>query len=432
MISKRITSVSIPTAAFLLAQLGIIYKTFTGIADHFSSGSLFRYDLLSFLMPAVVAAFVAIVIKANFRVNKQLFLFIIYGIYMITVTVCSMNYRGASIVFTIINMVYWIAILVIAYVYVQKKSGILDHNVWEKRRNSFFTYNAWMLFIGLVLLIQSYQNTSLMAFYANRDVLMNSVYYLIFLLPAVLCCRKKWIHYAAFFAVLIGTVFSGKRTALVIVLVCWAVWISFTMRGKSFRLKMGIIAVVIVLSVVGYNVFLSIANQYGLNLIARMNAAISGADNGSGRIDIWRETFETIADENILLALIGRGYRAVSVNSQYASLSESHNEFIQVLFDYGVFGLMLLLSICFELVRTGFRMRRENYEYAAAYWVSLIVFFLSSMVSMTLIYPYWFISMASFWGFILADFRQYCQASEAERRRKKPCSMQTGRISDMA
>ncbi|MGN1369981.1 MAG: O-antigen ligase family protein [Aristaeellaceae bacterium] len=413
-IPRRLTLISIPTIAFLLVQLGITYKTLTGIANHFSSGSLFRYDLLSLLMPVVIAAFVALIMRAGFHVPKSLFLLVVYGVYIIVVTVGSMNYSVSSLVFTIINMVYWIAVLVIAYQYVQKTSKNLDEITWAKRRNTYFMYNACLMFIGLILLVQSYQSAAASARFANRDVLMNSVYYLIFLLPAVLCCRKKWVQYAAFAAALIATVFSSKRTALVLVLVCWAFWVLSTMRQKSLQYKLGMIIAAVILSIIGYNIFIDITSQYGLNLLERMNAAVSGADNGSGRFDIWRDTLEAIGNEDLLTILIGRGYRAVSVNARYSHLSESHNEFLQVLFDYGVCGLLMLIAICISLVRTGFRMRKAQYEFATAYWISLIIFFLSSMVSMTLIYPYWFIGMASFWGFTMADFQRYDKLQAAQ------------------
>ena len=65
-------------------------------------------------------------------------------------------------------------------------------------------------------------------------------------------------------------------------------------------------------------------------------------DEGNGRLDIYSDVFVQYLDSDLFSQLFGHGYNMVSVVLKGPS---AHNDFLEVLYDYGIIGF-IILSIC--------------------------------------------------------------------------------------
>lgn len=377
------------TLGTIFLFIGIFYKFLSSVATYIS-GSIFntQYDLLSFLMPLVVAiAAVGLLLQRRIQ-NLTVIAGFVLMFYGILITVVNQRYGLTQLPFLFINMTYWLASLYLVYNFRRDR----DKVIWPV--NLMFILVV-ICFVAYILTIQTAKS---MAYYQTRDVLLNSIYYILFAFPFTLLSRKKYIQNIAWVIVFVATILSSKRGALIILFCAWLVWMFLQLGDRKKRV--GRILLYAILCVAVYFAFIEITRIFEINILERLQNIQN--DGGSGRFEIWEDTLKIIAGEDFLISLMGRGYRAASIGGY--TISESHNDFLQILFDYGYIGLVLFLIFCFTLIRQFILMTKNKYDNTVPYAVSLVIFFGCAMISQTILYPYWFIGISSFWGFVLGDF----------------------------
>lgn len=183
--------------------------------------------------------------------------------------------------------------------------------------------------------------------------------------------KHKWqwrISLPTVFVIIIAIVLSASRAGIVSLLVTGLFLLFYKIKIQVGRKMIFIIAsVVIVLS--------------GLYFLKK--------DSADGRLLIWRCSWEMIKDK----PLFGYGHGGFKANymkhqaeyfeeypdSKYAMLADNvnrpFNEYILLLANYGIFGLILLLSLCWFLWKSFLRCRHEHIvRIAAACLLSVAAF----------------------------------------------------------
>lgn len=190
---------------------------------------------------------------------------------------------------------------------------------------------------------------------------------------------KRWIAMSTIFVIIIAVVLSASRAGIIslfiVILFFW-----FKRNKMSYRRKMILIiaAVLIVLS--------------GLYLLKK--------DSADGRVLIWRCSWEMIKDK----PLFGYGHGGFKSNymnyqakffetypeSKYAMLADNvnhpFNEYILLITNYGIFGLIFLVALCWFLWKSFLRCRYMNIVSIAAACLSSVAVF--SFFSYPLRYPF--------------------------------------------
>ena len=407
MITIKSKNTYIALAAKLLF-VGVIYKFVTAVFFHLGgSGFGGRYDLLAFLMPLVVLlTFLHLFSSKRGKLyGTWAIIGFFYCVYIIFITLASQMYGLSQLPFVFVNMTYWFVAMYVTYEY---KRSYPDEN-WIVK---LMFCTLVICFVGFCLSIGSAHNIS---FYANRDLLLNSVYYCLFLLPFVSLSKAGWVRNIGFLLVFISVVLSNKRAALIVVIACLFVMMLFQVKSVSGFKKISRVVLYTLCAVALIYLFQWLIEYYDLAILERFQAFMSGEDTGSGRTEIWADTINQIKSENFLISLLGRGYRAVSVNSVYIGrISETHNDYLQILFDYGVFGLTGIISFIISILAPLRAMHKTNYRGYLSYLLSFLIFGVCSMLSQCLIYHYWFLGIATFWGYSLADYERGCLPDSRE------------------
>lgn len=127
-------------------------------------------------------------------------------------------------------------------------------------------------------------------------------------------------------------------------------------------------------------------------------------DEGSGRLDIYQDVFQLLSTTSQGTLMIGRGLESTTQTFGITA----HNDFLEVLFDFGIIGLAIY--ICFHLciIWNCFKLIRLKSVFAPAFSVSYVIFFTLSMFSHLIIYPSHFIFLSAFWGMVQGSLQ--CQA----------------------
>lgn len=254
--------------------------------------------------------------------------------------------------------------------------------------------------------------------YGERSYAMISLVFLAVLIPLQ---SKNIFFRLAPYAVLAGIVLSLSRTAAVIGLAMLVFLVIRNRRGK--RLFRGI-ALLAVLVTVGFAVIWNYApfrDRFfgGDNAIALDNGLTF---NTSGRDTLWGMT----EDSWVTSPWFGNGPGSAQalISAAFRGIAHPHNEYLRILHDFGVVGLVLFAAgALWLLAAVAHRaLRYDRWEHWAAF-LALLAILLTAWTDNPFIYQFVMIPVAALVGLSLASpppprsHRQLSQrASQGSRR----------------
>lgn len=209
----------------------------------------------------------------------------------------------------------------------------------------------------------------------------NSSYFLLFLLPIVFCLKKNTIKYI--FAVLISVAvfLSSKRGGIIALGLAWFMYFFGSFEG-SLKHGFSRILFVVFFSFVLYYSF-NLVNSYGEDFLTtrfeRMNES-----KGSNRIEIYENTINMIMSSSISSIILGHGWNTVLRDSSFAL--SAHNDFLEIIYDFGIIVFILYILIYVRLFKRLFFMRRSKSEYTRQFASAIAIFTVISLVSHIVIY----------------------------------------------
>lgn len=151
-------------------------------------------------------------------------------------------------------------------------------------------------------------------------------------------------------------------------------------RTYSFR---NVILAIIILGIIAYSfmalpVFRTLINRFGDETIL----------NGSGRITIWKESFEFFLNSKLLTIIIGGGgtfsYKISGTAIGSLSISSPHNNYLEILYDYGIVGLTLFIILIINLIKI-------NNKNVLGFSLTLLLIVSSLTLSPLMYPPFWFL-----------------------------------------
>lgn len=366
--------------------VGMLIRFRSYISGHLVGSGGMGIEPYAFFMVAIT--FVSLFILFIRGVTNKSKLFIWMAVFFVlsafTSTALSGIYPAARLPFRFVDMFYWVAVMILSYY-------------------SVLRLNTPKLHIAIVVLTLPFLSYS---FFVMRDagmgysgtLLLNPVYFISYLMPVVLLLRSRILKVGGLLLIFVVVVLSYKRMAILAYLTSILVYFYYLSRSdsnskiwKTLTVFMGTIMFVGVLAFS----FRYLTGMFGLDWGGRMSDLVEGG--GSGRFDIWARILTAFAEQPGRW-LLGYGYRAAD------PLGGGHNDYIEVLYDFGLIGLILYLMFIGKLVSIFFEMKRLNYKHFVAFAVSLVWLAWGTMFSQLVILPYWFLSLAFFWGITIADF----------------------------
>ena len=290
-----------------------------------------------------------------------------------------MSSNGAPFRIVLLNSLSWIIVLLF--------SVLFDVDIIKKNVISVIALVA-MLIAGMWYI--RYLDT-VYVYSELRPLAINSIFYVICLLPFVLLNTKKIIHYFAFCVACFFILYSNKATLFIMFVCIICAYILFSDGFVRTRaVKVFILGIVL------------IAGYYFLNSKIELLGAVQkirrlDETGASNRIPIYISTIQSFFDGNIFQIVFGRGYNAVS---NYLGVS-AHNDFLEVLYDYGILGFVSYLLMFVQLIKTSLLLIKTKDEFAIPVLVSIIIFLIGSAVSHLIFVPRYFLFIVLLWGIVL-------------------------------
>jgi O-antigen ligase len=228
----------------------------------------------------------------------------------------------------------------------------------------------------------------------NRAMQLNAVYYPLLTIPWLPLVKKPLLRYIVFAVVAVAVFYSVKRAALAVLVIAGFVYVlvEYFLLTKRLRLANIIVpAVLLSMALVGFSY---VDESLGGLFSKRLEA--TSVDGGSGRLELYSSVLDELHRSSDESLIFGHGYGS---SPRYFGTT-SHNDFLEMLFAYGLIGLVLYILLHVSLLTKTIRLIRSKSPYASALAVSYAVFLVASMVSHLIIYPTYFVYIVALWGTI--------------------------------
>jgi len=289
-----------------------------------------------------------------------------------------------TIINTYSKITYWSNFLILGLIIGSLSSKPLVINQMKKYiiLYSFISFAIFLVFI-----------------YNGVDNYLNHVYYLVLMLPYFSFIKNKHLRFTMFLVTGILVLLSYKATAIFGYIIYMILYTYFdskinrdTANNRLGKLLLILVIVLIILPIV-YLIQVSLS----LNILNKLNIAYLFETGGSGRIDIYLDVINMQKNSTIIQWIIGRGFDGVFRYTRW-NIS-AHNDFLEILFDYGIFALFSYLITIFIITKYGFTLLKNKKTSAVPLLSSVGLVIFMSMTTHLIHYQSYYASITLFWGF---------------------------------
>lgn len=250
----------------------------------------------------------------------------------------------------------------------------------------------------------------LLAIITRKKIEGNVVYYFLMFLPLTSMINsnllRKILYLLQGFVVLI----SNKRTAL-IAFICYCLcseWINNKKISEKKKVYKGLAYILIV--VVIYIAFPIICQKLNITVFNELEISHIAEDGGSNRLFIYNQLWMAQKNTDWLHWGIGSGYNSVLLSrictdGKLGDNVSAHNDFLEVLYDYGIVGLVSYISFFVCIIRKAIKMKKDRYKYTTPFVASILMVLVMSLTSHLVIYLNYYAMIFVFWALCLADYR---------------------------
>ena len=351
----------------------------------FWSGALTtRLTIAIVLLETVSLITLTVNIKHLLKIKPMVF-FVILWLMLIPFTVFS-NFS----LFDLLSVILWPSCFLATYVLIKH-----DNQFFSTFSKSFLLIFFIGVYFFFIHRLDSVRNPNVVDVLVQQRT--NLIYFPLLTLPWLMCIKNKLLVNSLFIFVFAITLFSLKRSATIIMILILFPYIIY--HANIFRKYkiFNLVFMIILLTIFGY-AFYKVNEFVGDSVVERLSTM--SEDKGTGRLDIYEEVYKLQLSADFPNWLLGHGHFGVFKNS--SKEMSAHNDFLEVLFDYGVIIFTIYLMIWFNVFSQMKKLYFFKSNYFIAYFASFAIFFILSMVSHLVLYPSYFIYLAIFWGAIEA------------------------------
>lgn len=381
---------------FLLALTVFIYSSFESyyigelsrymdldIADN--SENLKAYSRLVIIMTSLLFFHRKYSIKNLTFLGKTLFVFSIY------IFISNLILKDFS------QPMYYISTYTMSsawiYVYLFFYTVSLRYNIDRHIPKFIITFAI----ISAILFIKNYMSNNAIG---HTDWHYVESYYLITLFPAIILLKNR-PRYALMILVIVCAIISGKRTGFITSVAIIVLYTLMIGRNISKKIQTIFLGTIILFTLYfALNQFIGDKIDFIIERIANIKE-----DDGSGRGEMYSDMYKLITDnEDIKSLIFGKGYNEV-INSKMSNGFSAHNEFIETAYDFGILGLLIFVTIFVAIIRLYNKTKGQTEK--VAIFISLIIFFVFSLTSHTILFTTNIVFLCMTWGYFDAQYIIY-------------------------
>lgn len=382
---RRGTSIGVFCVLIALLLIGRLYR---GLYSS-GFGGFWNYIEIAFVGLGIIT-FLA---KINFIIyEKSISLFFTFSIYAQIVSGLRLHGLSYAELYEVIIVPYAVCTLILFYFFGRKSDFESDYGTLV------VTYYI-LAFLSILAMFRFRTGIMLKGDGAN-------VYYVLGLTPIVLAKTKKR-KIIPIIVLFVAIVLTGKRAGLLAaVAMLIAYYLIQAAIRSSYTQTPKVIFSLIFITLALYFVMKRLDAEFGLNIIDRLEKL--NTDGGSGRDIRWQYAIGLIRQSSLLELLFGN---RMSFSGITGGL-HVHNDFLEILFDYGVIGIILYILFYLYLIKEAISMVKNKYTYSGEFAASIIISLFLALFSFYFIDDTYIVCGMICYGLILSDWRRYREENQ--------------------
>ena len=226
----------------------------------------------------------------------------------------------------------------------------------------------------------------------NVDHQTNTIYFVTLTMPWLLFKSKKKAEIILLAIFIIFVLLSLKRSMMLSMVLFFSFYFLFGMKSRKSRIYTIVFSIVLIAGV--YVAYDKVDEKMGGLLTDRVTK--EETDTGIGREAVWAMTINMIQTSPPDKLILGHGHFGVKKNS-LLDIS-AHNDFLEVIYDYGLIIFSLYLCLWGYVIRRSYQLYRLRSQLFLPYAATLSFFITMSIVSHLILYTSYFNYLVMFWG----------------------------------
>lgn len=302
------------------------------------------------------------------------------------------NYSGEeheSIINMLVHISLWFIVLWLANIYnsfVDKKSSYLKLSL---------VYFIFATITFTSYLYSDYSNP-------NKFYEITTSYYILNILPTILLTKNKMLRKICVTIIVIVCVISFKRSVLVTLLAI-GIMLLLQLRNKGWKKTLIVLFAILIIGMVLLTADNPYVNQAMKIWIVRFTAEDGNVLGERG--NVYSDVISLLWNSNLLQWIVGHGYNSVMRYTK-SGLS-AHNDYLEILFDYGMLTFGMYIRFIYLLIKEYIVMHKAECTMAFPFLVSICTFCVPSLFSHLMTYPTYFLILALFWGWTIRESKNY-------------------------
>lgn len=225
----------------------------------------------------------------------------------------------------------------------------------------------------------------------------NLIFYIVCIVPFIMLIEKDSYKGILLVICAIMAVNSLKRNAMLMTAV-FVLLYTFSVLRKTKGLKIKNMVIIGVLFFAGY--YFLINNMAGSLEQSVMRFEAMQDDGGSGRTLVWKHSIDALSRNDLVSWVIGHGHNSTMRVARHTS---AHNDFLTILIEQGIVGLLFYLTFVIKLFKTTWQVfKRGGYGVLSLLCICVIVLFMGMLSNLVPLATYFaFITFA--YGIIISE-----------------------------
>lgn len=385
-VNRQNSQITFVLLAIMLSAFCVLKVLRGSNTESTSNGGIWNYISLLYY-PIFLFA---IIRKSSYRINT---IFISSGLY---VTVAVLN--------AILNSTSQLNITT-AYQFLMIPYAILVFFTFYLYSNESKAAQSIILIGYFICLMLNIYSVVMYQFAGAAQAMQSDIYFSLGLFPFALQFidnkrLKIIIIVLEFFAVFM----VNKRTALISFIVALVIYLLINAWVRETSKFFGTLKTIIIATItvtLFYYISKFFDDKYNWGIYYRLMRVAE--DGGSGREDIYRNVWFGFTNSSFVQQLFGHG---MNTAGQIGGAGQAHNDFLEILYDYGVVAFAFAVIFYLSLVVESIRLVKRKSPYAATFAVSVIIGLFLAMFSYFLIFYTYVTCIMAFWGYSLAMERK--------------------------
>lgn len=368
----------------------------SNLLSFYESGVIYRFWQISIIL---IFIFGLITCYSKFRIlkGKTIILIVFWSCYINLVNLFTNPNSPFNYLDVFIDTNWWVIIFILAY------SIFIDdnENYYFKKLLLVYPYIFLVSFSLVAYKMIFFFGSFSQGIIQQNDI--NSIFWVLLLLPFAFLGRKSAIKYLILFMTLILVIISSKRSAIIaFILILVFMFSGEIFNGRRFLKNLLKTLILILFLYLLFDYTISIVD---VNVLSRFQETNLDEE---ARFDFITESWNIFSNKPIGNILFGSGHRSSGFDRGSDLLSKTtHNDFFEVLYNYGIIGFCIYVSFIFRILSRCILLKNLDRKLYDSLIASLIIFFVISMVSHLIIYPTYFSFLIIIWAMAESKIYNY-------------------------